>query len=227
MGKFKDRKTMTTLRSNTSGRVDAQPAQQEKYKITFATLEDVESLVALHYKCFSKEDHIAMMFGKPFVISAYRWFVTSPETFVLVARQGNGLIGFTAVAEGPYDGPMLRAGWREAIKGLTLHPWLAFHPELVRRFVRSLLKRNKGNLDDKVAHIAFTGVDPQFQGMGIGRTLKKASIRTCRERGMRAIITGVKKQNMRARAMNESAGFVEVPELRTKTFVYLRLNLDQ
>jgi hypothetical protein len=44
---------------------------------------------------------------------------------------------------------------------------------------------------------------------------------------MRAIITGVKKKNMRARAMNESAGFIEVPELRTKTFVYLRLDLDQ
>jgi ribosomal protein S18 acetylase RimI-like enzyme len=218
---------MMALRSNTSGRSDAERAREEEIQITFATLEDVGSLVALHHKCFSKRDHIAMMFGKPFIISAYKWFVTSSKTFVLVARQGDELIGFTAVSEGPYNGPMLRAGWREAIKGLTLRPWLAFHPELIWRFARLLFIRKKGNPDDKVAHIAFTGVDPQVQGMGIGRALKNASIQTCRERGMRAIMTGVKKQNIRARAMNEGAGFVEVPELRTKSFVYLKLDLDQ
>ncbi len=216
---------MGALNSNKDNGSESEILQKGNIKITFAHLEDVGPLTTLHYKCFTEKDHIAMKFGRAFIVSAYKWFVTSPKTFVLIAKQEAELVGFTAVSDGPYNGPMLRAGWREVSAAVALRPWLAFHPELIQRFMRSLFARSKDAESDKVAHIAFTGVDPQFQGMGIGKALKKASIRTCRERGMKAIITGVKVINIRARAMNESAGFIEVPELRTRTFVYLKLDL--
>jgi ribosomal protein S18 acetylase RimI-like enzyme len=218
---------MSALKSSKVNSQEGEILPKGNIQISYAKLEDVGALTALHYKCFTEEDHIAMKFGKAFIVSAYKWFVTSPKTFVLIATQEAELVGFTAVSEDPYNGPMLRAGWREALASVALRPWLAFDQELIRRFVRSLLGRKKDIENNKVAQIAFTGVDPQFQGMGIGKVLKKASIRACRERGMKAIITGVKVQNSRARAMNESAGFVEVPELRTKKFVYLKLDLDE
>ena len=201
-------------------------AEAGSFRITFADLEDIEALVALHLKCFSDDDHIAVMFGKGFIHSAYKWFVTHSETFVLVAKKKEQLLGFTAISEKPYNGPMLRAAKWDALRGLILRPWLAFHPELIRRLVRILFSWRDNHSGDKVAHIAFTGVSPQFQGKGIGKALKNESIRVCRKRGMIAMVTGVKRQNLRAKAMNESAGFVEIPELSTKRFICLRLELE-
>jgi ribosomal protein S18 acetylase RimI-like enzyme len=202
-------------------------AREEKIQITFATLEDVEALVALHYRCFPKNEHIAMRFGKPFILSTYRWFITSSETFVVIAEQDDRLVGFQTVSEGPYNAPMLRASWREALIGLMLHPWLAFHPELLRRLLSLLFRQHKDNLDgNQVAELAFIGVDPQVQGMGIGKALVIAAIHACREHGMSAITTGVRRQNARSLAMLKNAGLIEVPELGTKRFVHLRLDLN-
>jgi ribosomal protein S18 acetylase RimI-like enzyme len=219
---------MNTMQSITQVKSDKEKAQKNNIWITFATLEDVDSLVALHYKCFSEKDHIALRFGKPFMLSTYRWFVESPDTFVVVAKQGDSLIGFQSVSDRPYDAPMLRASWREALIGLLSRPWLAFHPELLGRLRDLLFRRHKNTVGgNKVAQLAFIGVDPKAQGMGIGKAIINATISACRERGMRAIITGVKKQNLRSIAMLEGAGLVKVPELETNQFIYLRLDLDQ
>jgi ribosomal protein S18 acetylase RimI-like enzyme len=222
-----NQKNMTASQSITSGSSDAEKVRED-IQITFATLEDVDSLVALHYKCFPKNEHIAMRFGRSFIVSTYKWFITSPKTFVVIAKQGGRLIGFQSVSEGPYNAPMLRASWREALIGLIFHPWLAFHPELLKRLLRLLFRQHKDDLDsDQVGELAFIGVDPQAQGMGIGKALVIAAIRACRERGMRAVTTGVRRQNMKSLAMLKRAGLVEIPELGTKRFVYLGIDFDK
>jgi ribosomal protein S18 acetylase RimI-like enzyme len=217
---------MITSSSNQGDDPNAGNPQDEKIHITFADQGDVAALVDLHLKCFSASDHIAVMFGEDFIRAAYKWFVTDAQTFVLVAKTGDRLVGFTALADKPYNGPMLRAGRNEALRGLLRRPWLAFHPELLLRLFRMVFPKRKEKLAAKVAHIAFTAVDPQFRGMGVAKALKEESIRVCRERGMSAILTGVRRQNMGAKAMNMGAGFVEVPELNTKRFIYFRLDLD-
>ncbi len=201
--------------------------QGDAFRITFANLDDVDALVALHLKCFSGADHIAVMFGEGFIREAYKWFVTDSKTFVLVAKtkQGDKLVGFTALAEGGYNVPMLRAAKWEALYGIVRRPWLIFHPELILRLFRVIFPSRKPHLVGKFSQIAFTGVESGFRGMGIGKVLKRESIRVCRERGMQSMITGVKSENVRAKAMNMGAGFVEVPELRTKNFIYLKLDL--
>jgi len=200
-------------------------ARLKNIQVTSATPFDVNALVALHGACFSKHEHIPVQLGRPFILAVYRWFVSSPDTYVLVARQGERIIGFTTISDRPYNLPMLRACRRELIKGYLRHPAAIFNTEIFRRLGRILLKRKSDEEREKVAQIAFTGVDPAFQGQGIGTALKDASIRVCRERGMVAISTGVRRQNHRARMLNEKAGFVEVPSLSTRQLVYLRLDL--
>jgi len=202
--------------------------QEKPFRITFATLDDMDALVTLHYKCFTKEDHIALRFGKPFIIATYKWFITSPGTFVVIARDGNRLVGFQTVADRPYDGPMLRASWREALIGLISHPWLAFDPELLGRLWRLVFRRKKDTFDnDQEAQLAFIGVDPQARGRGIGKALVIAAVQACHKRGLNLITTGVMRQNQRSLAMLQRAGFVEVPELGTKRFIRLRLHFNQ
>lgn len=200
-------------------------ADQRTFRITLAGQRDVEALVNLHMRCFSERDHIAVMFGAGFVRAAFEWFVSSPETFVLTAQIGSTLVGFTALADRPYNGPMLRAAKKEALLAVLRRPRLACHPELLRRAVRLVVPRPASASHGKTAHVAFTAVDENHRGVGIATALKQESIRMCRVRGLAAIVTGIQKENGRARALNERAGFVEVPGLSTKRFSYLSLSL--
>lgn len=196
-------------------------------RITFASPDDVDALVALYLKCFSKESSLAFSLGESFMCAAFEWFVTDAQTYVLVARQGKDIVGFTALAEKPFNLPMLRAGMWEAIKSLIWKPWLALQPGLLLHVFQKVLLPRRNHSSEMIAHIAFTAVEPQLQVSGIGKALKKETIRVCRERGMTRIVTGVRRKNLGGRALNESFGFVEVPELSTSDLIYLELDLDQ
>lgn len=196
----------------------------EKVWITPATPADLPSLVELHLACFSEDEHFALKLGRPFLRAAYRWFLTSPGTLVLVARVGKRLAGFTALADHPYNLPMLRACKWQALMGLLRRPWLILRPDWLRRLTSTLIS-SRVQHRKKTAQIAFTGVALDVQGRGIGRALKLASIQTCRGWGVAAVITGVRRMNTRAKAMNERAGFVEVPELSSTRLIHLRLDL--
>jgi GNAT superfamily N-acetyltransferase len=189
-----------------------------------ATAFDVNTLVDLHGACFSKHEHIPVQLGRSFILAVYRWFVSCPNNTVLVARREGRIVGFTTLSDRPYNLPMLLACRREMVRGYLRHPSAIFNLELFRRLGRILVRSN-GQPREKVAHIAFTGVDPSFQGQGIGKALKEASIQLCRERGMVAMATGVRRRNDRAIHLNQHAGFVEVPSLSTRRLIYLRLNL--
>ncbi|HEX9011447.1 MAG TPA: GNAT family N-acetyltransferase, partial [Holophagaceae bacterium] len=196
------------------------------FQICPATPFDVPALVDLHDASFSKEENLSIKLGRPFLTAVYRWFVNSPETFVLVARQGDRVIGLTAVCDRSYNLPMVRACRRELMAGLLRHPLTLFDRRLVRRLGWSLLfRRSDPGPRERVAQIAYTAVDEAFQGQGIGRALKEASIRLCRERGLAAVSTGVVRTNLRARRLNERAGLVEVPSGYSRRLVHMRLEL--
>ncbi len=199
-------------------------ATGDNFQITSVSLFDLNDLVDLHETCFSGEEHLIVGLGRAFVRDVIRWFVTSPNTFVLVARKGDQIVGYTALSDTPYHLPMLRACWRELIKGYLRHPQVLFDREAFGRLIR-IVTRSGVTPVEKTGQIAFTGVAPAFQGQCIGKTMKEASIKLCKERGMVAMTTGVRRQNHRARALNEHAGFVEVPSLSTRRLIYLRLDL--
>lgn len=200
--------------------------KEKGFLVTTATRLDVRALADLHMACFSKQENFSLLLGQAFLQAIYRWFVASPGTFVLVARQGERILGFTAVSDRPYILPMAKACRRELVKGCLRHPWAPLTPRLLNRIQQDLRTRPDGQEPEQVAQVVYTAVDPAFQGKGIGRALKEASISQCRERGWRSVSTGVRRQNLRAWRLNERAGFVEVPSRSTPGMVYLRLDLE-
>ena len=56
-------------------------------------------------------------------------------------------------------------------------------------------------------YIASTGVLPEFQGKGLGRKQKEWEIDYAREHGFTAIVTHMRKSNLKMRSLNESFGF--------------------
>ncbi|WP_306589639.1 GNAT family N-acetyltransferase [Geothrix sp. 21YS21S-4] len=200
-------------------------ADAKSFQVTTATRLDLNALVDLHVRCFTGHDHIPVRLGKAFIEAVYRWFLASPDICVLVARQGERIIGFTTLADRPYNLPMMRACRRELIRGCLRHPGALFHREIVGRALRMFARSKPQAQEQKVAQIAFTAVDEDYRRLGVGKALKDASIRVCRERGMAAVTTGVRRKNHRARQLNERAGFVEVPAQSTDRLIHLRLEL--
>jgi len=196
-------------------------------QVTSTAPFDVNALIDLHQTYFSQPKHRPFQLRRSFLSAAFRWFVSSPDAFALVARQGDRIVGFTTLSSRTYNLPMLRACRRELIKGYLRHPITSFNNVIFGRLGRILFTRWWNKHPEKVAQIAITGVDPDFQGQGIGKALKEASIRVCQERGMVAVATGVPRQNHQARRLNERAGFVEVPCLSSNRLVYLRLDLGE
>jgi GNAT superfamily N-acetyltransferase len=198
--------------------------QGQPVRIRPASLADLPALTALHVACFTEQEHVALALGRPFLDAVYRWFVTCPETRVLLAWHGKHLIGFTALSRRPYSLPMLRACTWAGLAGLLRRPRLLFRRDWLAR-LRTLLLRREQPGQARVAQIAFTGLAPEARGQGIGRALKEASIQVCRMWGVDAVITGVHWENLPARRLNERLGFVEVPELSSRRLAHLRLEL--
>ncbi|HJW44396.1 MAG TPA: GNAT family N-acetyltransferase [Geothrix sp.] len=198
--------------------------QGQPVRIRPAGLADLPALTALHLACFTEQEHVALALGRPFLDAVYRWFVTSPETQVLLAWQGKHLIGFTALSRRPYNLPMLRACTWAGLAGVLRRPRLLFRRDWLARLGTLLLRRGEGG-EASVAQIAFTGLAQEARGHGIGRALKEASIQVCRGWGVDAVITGVHWENLRARRLNERMGFVEVPDLSSSRLAHLRLEL--
>jgi len=194
-------------------------------RITPSHLADLEPLVALHLACFTQKEHPAIGLGPAFIRDAYRWFLTSPDTLALVARLDGQVVGYTTISNRPYSVPLLRACTWTVLRGLIRRPWLAFRSEWIARVLPPVRSGQRGG-SPPMAQIAFTGITAELRGEGIGRALKEASIQACRAWGVPSVCTGVRRENRRARALNERFGFRERPDLSTREHICLSLQLD-
>lgn len=176
------------------------------------TTDHVDALVRLHLAAFPAADNVVSALGPGAVRAAYRWFVERPDAVVLVATGGDGVVGFTSLAEGSYEGRLMARVLPRALAAAVRRPSILIAPAVRERAAR-LLRRGGPELPEG-ARVAYTAVDPDARGRGVASALKQASIEWCRGRGIERMVTGLHRDNLASRRMNERAGFVEVPELR-------------
>ena len=55
--------------------------------------------------------------------------------------------------------------------------------------------------------MASTGILPEFQGRGLGRKQKEWQVGYARDHGFSAIVTNMRKSNVKIKRLNESVGF--------------------
>ena len=193
------------------------------YEVEHGSLEHLETVVDLHMRHFTGSEHLGVLLGTGFVRDTYRWFLTSPTAFVLLAKEGPRVIGFTSASDEPYDRALMKACRKSLLDGLLRRPWLMVHTEFLGRIVQSLRFASRKQLAPGTAQIAFTVVELDCRGRGVGARLKQESIRLCMDRGATGVITGIRRENSASRRMNESAGFEVVPRMSTGRMLYYRL----
>jgi ribosomal protein S18 acetylase RimI-like enzyme len=142
--------------------------------------------------------------GSRFLVRLYRSMIGSSRAVVLVARDGDGVVGFAAGSVSP------GTFWREFLRRhlipvgglLTLR---ALRPSVAKRMleVARHLKREAGQGSELLA----IGVGPPARRMGLGLRLVMRMEEELRRKGAHQVAVAVRVDNRPARDFFERSGF--------------------
>lgn len=199
----------------------------EQFEIVEANLGNLDSIVELHTRCFTVEDHLGLLFGKAFVTDFYRWLISSPDTCVLAALRNSGVVGMTSFSERGYDGAMMRVCKWSLLRAVWLRPTILANRRLWHRIIGSMLPplRNINASNSSCAQIALTAVHPGARGQGIATALKSSAIEIAKARGCTCLVTGVRRENAAIRRVNERLGFSYMNDHGRSELVHMRLSI--
>lgn len=159
-------------------------------KIQYAGKADLEKVAKCHQNAFPYA--LSSRMGLLYLTKMFDWYLSTDKTFLLHLTFGEETVGYCGglVVDGTLKtgsaSGMLQHSFREGMFTVIGRPWLLFHPEMLKKYrliARNILmklkiKRPSGLAEDPsnssiVPHVGLVviGVDPRFQGKGIGALL--------------------------------------------------------
>jgi len=198
-------------------------------KIRLAGIQDLDRLTELHCASFKPEDHVPVMLGKRYVMATYKWLVTSPDAYSLVAEIDETLVGLIAVCDKPFTKPMFMACLGEFLLSILNKPALLFQKNLWNRLFRHSDSSVNGEIianHPKMAQMTIGAVDSGYRGVAIFPALVEATKSFSKARGSRGIRAGVYKTNEPCRRVFVKGGWIETKELETPETVFYVAYLD-
>ena len=191
---------------------------------------DVGRLASLHRRIFEPRVNLTVRLGQRYLVDVYRWFLTAPEAYAVVAEAAGQLAGVTTMCDGPYNRRLLRATRSAAMLGLVTHPLALFHPEMRHRAIELLFGRRTGGEcagdPDHLAFLAYIAVDPAFRGRSVGLSMLAQVETVARARGSRFIRAGIYVENEPSIRMFQKAGYHVLPEPRTPRLLYVQKDIS-
>ena len=201
---------------------------KESFVVRKPVIQDLDKLVDLYFDCYSPREHLGMCLGKSFMRDVFRWFMTSEQTFVLVADQNGRFLGFLTVCNGPYHKLMFVNNKRAAVKAFLLRPWIFFEPKVLGRFADALFKTDSLHDEEMsgsdIAHCSILGVHPKCRTGGVASVMIGEMVNECRRRRWMKMRAGIYKTNVASRRLMLKLGWKELPLSEDK--VISVLNLD-
>ncbi|MDD4736892.1 MAG: hypothetical protein PHP44_12410 [Kiritimatiellae bacterium] len=191
--------------------------------IRLATLDDLDHVTKLHLASFTPEDHVPVMLGPRYVKATYRWQISTPDAYTLVAELDGAIVGLVAVCDKPFTRPMFMGCLGEFFISVLKNPTLLMQAALWKRLFRRSGVSGKG--DEMASHpgmaqMTIGAVDAECRGAGIFPALIEATKVFSRQRGSRAVRAGVYKTNAPCQRVFIKGGWIETPELETADTVF-------
>jgi hypothetical protein len=188
-------------------------------KIELASINDVIEITTLHCLSFKPKDHVPMMLGKNYVKAMYKWLIISKESYVLIAKQDDVIIGLVAVCDGAFTKPMFIACLPAFIGSIIQRPNRLFSKLLWERlFRKSDVHNTKTSINNApgFAQMTIGTVSPNYRGSGVFGLLIEKTKQVSNERGSSGIRAGVYKKNKSSRRVFVKGGWQEMEYLETK-----------
>jgi len=192
-------------------------------------IDDIPALTDLHLACFGPDEHVPVLLGRDYIKASYQWLLNDEDCYSLVADLDGRIIGVVGVCDGPYTLSMFMACLPEMGRSFLRSPGLALEKRLWRRLTRQSADTEvsrKLAAEQEIAQVTIIAVDGANRSMGIFPALVDAVQARSRERGSRAIQSGVYKFNQPSRKAFTKVGWSETPELETNDTVFFLHYID-
>jgi GNAT superfamily N-acetyltransferase len=195
-------------------------------------------------------DSLASALGRTYVCHMLSWYLSSPKTFIFhVADENNictgycgGMVSDGTLNTGSASGMAQYTFWRGIWAFLT-HPWVVFHPEVraklpllwknllmklgLRPRVHFSPEKKKEMARDPHVGLVVIGVDPKFQGRGIGSLLLQEFERRAALLGIPKMQLTVRSDNAQAIRVYERNGWVREREAEGSLSMVKRIDLGE
>jgi ribosomal protein S18 acetylase RimI-like enzyme len=191
----------------------------EKVTIRNICKNDLDAVAKIHIKSFSDRVLTSLGFGS--VRRYYEWQLQGPhDAIALGIFQGERLVGFcfAGVFRGALSGFLQRNKWFLTWRVIT-HPWLIVAPffrarislawNVLRR--RSISAGSPAVIPLKSFGILAIAVDPQIQGVGLGKRLMAETEKVAVARGFSHLHLTVDINNIQAIGFYQNLGWQKLP----------------
>jgi ribosomal protein S18 acetylase RimI-like enzyme len=183
-----------------------------RLQVSLIQENDLPELVMLHCRAFPCSRSTQL--GKMYVRKMFEWFLYYQPKLSLKIKENEEIVGYVIGAVGGYGRKLFRFALLEILIGLLIHPRLWGKPEtftLWQSYIKGLVpkKRTSENKPDHElsAALAGIGVDPEKQGMGIGKTLIVGFENAAKGMNIYNLTLSVYMDNSKARNLYENYGW--------------------
>lgn len=188
-------------------------------KIQYATPTDLIQIARCHIMAFPNS--ITSKLGVNSVRAMLGWYLSDDNKFLFYIRNENTneIQGYCGgyIMDGRDIGSatgMIQQSFNETLFALLRKPWLFFHPEVLKKYkfitrniltraglYKHTLNRSLQNIESNIpltAGLVVIGVNPEFQGKGIGSLLQQEFEVKAKLMGAKRLQLSVRKNNSQA-----------------------------
>ncbi len=175
----------------------------------------LHDIALCHIACFPSS--LSSKLGVRYVKKTLEWFLINPNRFLYHVEIQNEVAGYCGgfvpqfYGDGSSSG-MLQFAFNEALIGLSTHPWLLLHSEVLQQYrflwlnIRRKFTGKNIPLDNTIAkpvkptHVGLVviGVHPDYRGSGVAQLLADEFENKAKAYNKHELILSVKNDNLRA-----------------------------
>jgi len=195
------------------------------YLLKYTLPQELEQVADCHRSCFPSS--LSSQLGRAYRIKSMEWFTAGKNRFLFHIVENNMVVGYCGGFISMYKGDgstsgIIQYAMPQAVKGVLKRPWLLFsreiismYPLIIKNITRRFFHANQTSansakqnvVNEQKVGLVVIGVHPQYRGKGIFEMLMHEFEKQTAQRRISKMILSVKKNNARAVAAYNKAGW--------------------
>lgn len=189
-------------------------------KFELFTYADLASVVKLHMMCFTAQENFAMRLGSKFLFATYEFFLQDSKAFGFVAKRNEELCAVLVGRLDYFTRDLNSYRMNQGLQAIVLQPAVIIDQQLLKITFKGFFSKIFQAMADrklkfapshdagKTATLASLCVHPDYRTLNLSSKLLSRAEDLCREKGMRKLRSGIRRNNLPSRFLFGSRGYI-------------------